>query len=791
MLERLIHEIHRRSMWQVLAIFGASGWAVLQVIDALIDNGILPDWVFKAGLVLLLLGLPVVLATAFVQEGLPGPSPEPDTSSSGETSVGDVIAESAPANLATGTGSLDRRSTRAPKHVRLFTWRNALLGGVGAFAQLGVAVAGYFAMRVTGIGPVASLEAQGVFDEREPVVLADFASTAGDSTLGRMVTEALRVDLHESRAVTVLPPTYIAGAIARMERARDEVLTPELAREIAVRDGIKAVVHGSIAAAGGGYVLTASIVRAEDGSVLAAFRETAPSDERLLDTIDRLSKRIREKAGESLRSIKAGEPLSDVTTSSLEALRAYTNAVEAGLRGDEETSVVLLKRAIELDPEFAMAHRRLAVSLSNMRIDPSLVRASATRAWELRHRLSESERLIAEAYYHTRVSGDRDNAIQAYRQLLRQHPDNYIALNNLPILLTRSRAEAEEALELNKRQAEAPGASVTVYNNYVVSLWGLYRDRQADSVAVIAAQKLPSEYYASRLTAYLLYQQRRYGEARAALEEVLEQPGVTSFQALDGSLQLAAIDAGRGMVSEARRHVTDAQRIARDQGRASLNIRALSELALIELFTARSSGRLRSALSEMTRSNETEWSSVDVYVVGTVATVAALAGDTRMQQRARDAFEQLAPPSQREPLHEAMIAWADWAAALARNDAQAALEAALKMERSYWGSCEGRRCLVYFEQGRALDELGRTADAIAAYERHMEGTVLSNSSYDAAVTPLVMERLGELYEQQGNVQKAAEYWARLAEQWKDADAELQPRVQHARHRAAALLAKVG
>jgi hypothetical protein len=82
MFKRLIHEIHRRSLWQVLAIFAASGWAVLQVLDALSDNGILPAWVFKAGFVLLLLGLPVVLATAFVQEGMPGstPSPDPDAS---------------------------------------------------------------------------------------------------------------------------------------------------------------------------------------------------------------------------------------------------------------------------------------------------------------------------------------------------------------------------------------------------------------------------------------------------------------------------------------------------------------------------------------------------------------------------------------------------------------------------------------------------------------------------------------------------------------------------------------
>lgn len=185
MLERLIHEIHRRSMWQVLAIFAASGWAVLQVIDAFIDNGMLPNWVFKAGVVLLLLGLPVVLATAFVQEGLPE-SPS-EKGSDAEAPVRGV-AESAPANLAAGTGSLDRRSTRAPTHHRLFTWRNAVLGGVGAFALLGIGAGGWMGMRVLGIGPAGTLAAQGVIERGAEVVLADFQS-GDDTELGNVVTQ--------------------------------------------------------------------------------------------------------------------------------------------------------------------------------------------------------------------------------------------------------------------------------------------------------------------------------------------------------------------------------------------------------------------------------------------------------------------------------------------------------------------------------------------------------------------------------------------------------------------------
>lgn len=196
-IQKLVREIHRRSLWQVLGIFLAGSWGVLQVVEVLTETAGLPDWTPTFALVLLLIGLPVVMATAFVQEGMPGQDGE----------VGDV---------------------QAP---------NAVEGGDGPASDSAPGGAG---------------SASGV---PEPANLADFRD-ATDGNLGDVVTEALRVDLQESPVLELLPPTYVQDAMGRMGRAEDAPFTAEVARELAVRDGFKAVVQGEVAGVGSGYLLT-------------------------------------------------------------------------------------------------------------------------------------------------------------------------------------------------------------------------------------------------------------------------------------------------------------------------------------------------------------------------------------------------------------------------------------------------------------------------------------------------------------------------------------------------------
>src|SRR5207245_7517475 len=173
-----------------------------------------------------------------------------------------------------------------------------------------------------------------------------------------------------------------------------------LARELAQREGAKAVVHGEIDPVGRSYVLSADLLSASDGTVLVTLRENAKDDGAIIEAVDRLSGRLRERIGESLKTIRASEPLEHVTTGSLEALRKYSQAIKANDAAETDRAVALLGEAIALDTTFAMAYRKLAVGLSNSFAAPSRIAEAATRAFRHRDRLTPPERYLAEAHYY-------------------------------------------------------------------------------------------------------------------------------------------------------------------------------------------------------------------------------------------------------------------------------------------------------------------------------------------------------------------------------------------------------
>jgi hypothetical protein len=169
-MKKVVHEIHRRSLWQMLGIYLAGSWIALQVVEQLTEAAGLPEWVRPFSLVLLLLGFPIVMATAFIQQGMTGKQAEPPGQSvaDGQSRADEGDLEPPPAREQ-GT------------HHKLFTWKNAMLGGLAAFALLGILTAGYLFMRTTGIGPAGTLVAQGLLEEGAKVVLADFESADEDA----------------------------------------------------------------------------------------------------------------------------------------------------------------------------------------------------------------------------------------------------------------------------------------------------------------------------------------------------------------------------------------------------------------------------------------------------------------------------------------------------------------------------------------------------------------------------------------------------------------------------------
>ena len=311
--------------------------------------------------------------------------------------------------------------------------RGLVGGGLAVALVIGVAVA----LSSGRGGPKTAV----AFDAPQTVIVADVDNRTADSTLGDLVSEALRTELRESKLVTVMTPSATAEALQRMQRPNVQRIPAVLAREIAVREGVPLVVEGRIQKVGNTYLVRAALVSSADGAEQTAVQETATSEDGLIAAIGRLARRTREKLGESRTALTALAPMERVTTTSLAALRKYTEAMRIGDAPREERSrereIALLQEAVALDSTFAMAWRRLGVRLmqpgggSFVAARQKQGQAALTRAFALRARLSPVERGLAEAAYYSDVAADPRRATAAYEAILAEQPTNRIALNNL------------------------------------------------------------------------------------------------------------------------------------------------------------------------------------------------------------------------------------------------------------------------------------------------------------------------------------------------------------------------
>jgi DNA-binding SARP family transcriptional activator len=253
----------------------------------------------------------------------------------------------APGNEAKPVAALGRRSSR-PYAVASVLLLLAVLGG-------------FAAMRARGEHrDVPSLVSSGALSARDRVVVGDFADGVGDTTLAAAVTQAVRVDLSQSPFVRVLSPSQLRSSLIRMQRSADLAIDDSLAREIALREGAKAYVIGAVAKVGSAFTVTAQLVSAERGDMLAAVRETAADSTKLIAALDRTTRALRFRIGESLRELSDAPALNQVTTPSLPALRLYTRGYRLFLDGHRSQAISYLQQAVALDTGFATAWRTIA-----------------------------------------------------------------------------------------------------------------------------------------------------------------------------------------------------------------------------------------------------------------------------------------------------------------------------------------------------------------------------------------------------------------------------------------------
>ena len=271
------------------------------------------------------------------------------------------------------------------------------------------------------------------FTDKDTIVLADFTNTTGDNVFDGALKQALAVQLAQSPYLSIAPDDRIRETLRFMGRPQDDRLTRDVAREVCLRQGIKALLAGSISTLGSNYVLSLEAVNAQNGDVFAREQIEAASKEEVLKALGTISSKLREKLGESLASIqKFGAPIEQATTSSLEALKSFSLGDEKRASGQYEEAIPLYRRAAEIDPNFALAYARLSVMHFNLR-ESERSAQYAEQAFGLRDRVSEREKFYISANYYQNVLGDIEKAIETLELWKQTYPRDYVPVNNLGV----------------------------------------------------------------------------------------------------------------------------------------------------------------------------------------------------------------------------------------------------------------------------------------------------------------------------------------------------------------------
>jgi tetratricopeptide (TPR) repeat protein len=707
----------------------------------------LPDWVWIAALVVMLAGLPVMLYTGRLER-------------------------QRARQRATGAF----RYEPEPAHHQLFTWRRAFLGGALALGVTVLLASGYAVSRALGVGPAGTLLSSGRLKDTDRIILATFANRTSDSTLAASVLEALRVDLGQSRVVSLLEPAEIRDALQRMGREPLSEVEEPLALEVARREGAKAIVAGEIAPLGAGYVLTARVVSADSATTLVPVRETAASDAELIEAVNRLSTKLRERIGESLKSIRASEPLPRVTTASLAALQLYARGNRLFDQTKYDEARGLLERAVRTDTSFAMAWRKLSALYGNMGVDRSLQADAARKAFEHRDRLPPLERHLTAASYYWNVSREPERALAEYEAVLDIDPDDPAALNNMGMILTAEGRNAEAEVPLRHGLSLSPRS--TMFINLQGALMAQEKWEALDSLTRAASEALPGDPLPTFM-ATITAMARRDVDTADSLTAHAGSPEET-FRWREMMFTRAAIAGYRGQLGELRATLRRLEEVAREKGDMGRALDFATAPAYIDIVYLNQSERGLRRLEALLAAQIDSVNPRDrpYFVVAEAYAWGGRPADTR---RMRAEWEASRP---RDSWHPSDPDW--WDAFIAFSE-QRWRDAAMAFSRAHARSNCSPCGALY--AAMSWDRAGEADSAIAGYERAYRSAVTDDTGEDPAFMPIGLLRLGELYEGRGDRDKALHHYERFVEFWRNADPELQPKVSEARERIAALSAE--
>jgi len=593
--------------------------------------------------------------------------------------------------------------------------------------------------------------------DKDTIVLADFTNTTGDPVFDGTLRQGMAVQLEQSPFLSLVSDERIQQILRLMGQPPDARLTPAVGREICERTGSAAVLDGSIASLGSQYVLGLRARACRTGDVLAEEQVQAARKEEVVNALGQIASKFRTRVGESLTTVeKYDTPLAEATTPSLEALRAYTAAFNVNSPAGSAAAVPFFKRAIEIDPKFAMAYAMLGRMYGDIGQD-ALSAESTTKAYQLRDRASDKEKFFISASYDMQVTGNLEKAQQTCEMWAQAYPRVMAPHGLLAGIIYPAFGEYEKSVEEAEIAIRSEPDFDIGYSVLASSYVALGRMGEAENALQRAFErKLQNPFLSIERYAIAFLKGDKTGMEREAAQ-ARGNPGVEDWMSNSEGLVLAY----SGHLEEARRMSQRAADLARQADQRETAALYETDAALREAFLGNASTARQRAMAALglSRSRDAEYA---------VAFSLALAGDSSRSQTLADDLSKRYPEDTRAvftyiPTLRALLA-------LNHSEPSKAVEllkAAIPYELA--AGTRAHRLYPAYVRGEAYLAARQGREAAVEFQKILDhrGIVVSEP-----IGALAHLQLGRAYVQSGNTAKAKAAYKDFLALWKDADPDI-------------------
>jgi tetratricopeptide (TPR) repeat protein/tRNA A-37 threonylcarbamoyl transferase component Bud32 len=607
------------------------------------------------------------------------------------------------------------------------------------------------------------------FQERDWILIADVENLTGDPVFDRSLQTAMTVAIQQSKYVNVLPPARVQEALQRMRKESGAKLDESLACEIAVREGVKAVLACSISDVGGVYSLTARLVEPGKRATVMSQTANAPAKNQVLSTLDSMVKSIRQNLGESLSSMSSqGLPLPKATTASLEALKTYADGIRIK-DSNAATGYELIKQAVACDPDFALAHADLGLACYRGYIDGDRVKGEEhfTRALGMINRLTLRERFWIQAVVED-CRGDSDKAAEYYKTFLAQYPDDRDGWLRLGWVHMARQGQYEKAIEAFKKALEISPSNSTAYVNIATCYTGLHNYEEARKNYEKGFELSPADLLGYSVNPDYGFTLVRLGDLQKAAETFQKMIAADEVRKrARGYRSMAFLEIYQGKLSDAIANFKRAILINRAEKASDSEFR--DHLFLASAY--RLKGRKADFLLELAAADRTlSQAPFDPGFISELATLYARTGKTREASRL---------------LNDMSMQAKNLTAISALNRTDKGDQADISLIKGEIALANGRitEAIECFELSRNLEPGYPHAPLALAYRKagklreaadNYEESIAQSRFFGQLIEHWVLAHyeLARIYTELGDTEKAKAYYGKFFNIWKNADPDI-------------------